>query len=99
MTRTLALLARKGRLYDAEIERPFADLLTFDLDQRKSDMCAINHGGYRNLIVTESYRARSLVSLKNLGRVENAYPKPDLAGPISSESISTLSNATMSTPP
>ena len=38
----LETLARKGRLYDAEIERPFADLLTFDPDQRKSDTCAIN---------------------------------------------------------
>ena len=59
----LALLARKGRLYDAEIERPFADLLTFDPNQRKSDTCAINHGRciwINNPIVMESYREKQL---------------------------------------
>ena len=59
----LAILARKGRLYDAEIERPFADLLTFDPDQRKSDTCAINHGRciwINNPIVMESYREKLL---------------------------------------
>ena len=40
----LALLAKKGRLFDSEIERELGHLLEFDDSSRKSDDCAINHG-------------------------------------------------------
>ena len=40
----LTLLAKKGRLFDLEIEREFEDLLEFDDSSRKADDCAINHG-------------------------------------------------------
>ena len=40
----LTLLAKKGRLFDLEIEREIGDLLEFDDSSRKADDCAINHG-------------------------------------------------------
>ena len=40
----LTLLAKKGRLFDSEIEREIGHLLEFDDSSRISDDCAINHG-------------------------------------------------------
>ena len=40
----LTLLAKKGHLFDSEIEREIGHLLEFDDSSRKSDDCAINHG-------------------------------------------------------
>lgn len=40
----LAILARKGRLFDSEIELPLRQLIDFDPSHRKADDCAINHG-------------------------------------------------------
>lgn len=40
----LTVLARKGRLFDSEIESPLGHLIDFDPSHRKADDCAINHG-------------------------------------------------------
>ena len=72
----LAELAKKGRLFDSEIEAPFEGIFEFQNDSRKLDNCALNHGRCiwtNNKVVMEAYDAKQRENDLEQIKKDNAY--------------------------